>query len=641
MTAAAPPIPVLADTQPIRRAAPWFVLIFGVVFLQLAFATRQAFPAVWDTFFSAPLDRFARWAQANRRTHPLFTGFFVPLTNALKWALGAIQSFLEWVPWYVLVLAVVLLILSRTRDWKRAGVAGVAMLYPGLIGVWDSTIETVALMAISVIICVIIGIPLGVWAAFRPKLERAMRPFLDAMQTVPAPVYFLPMLIFFGVGPVAAAFATTIYALPPLIRLTTLGIRQVPSEAVEASEMFGSSRRQTLFKVQLPMALPTLMTGVSQSIMMALGIVVLATLLAAGGLGQDVMDTLRTRSTGRGLAVGLAIVAVAMVLDRVGRAIAESDPIRAWSRRATYIAVGALVAVVVAGRLLGWVAFPEVWGVEAFDPIDTTVTWARDNTSWLTRPFNDFVVGQIYVPTKDFLTETLAWPVLIFAAGWLAWRAKGWRLALFTGLAIALVGLIGLWAVSLDTLTQVIAAVVFALVIAIPVGVWTGRNPRIEAAIGPVLDAFQTIPSLVYIIPVVTLFTLGIMPGVIASVLYAMVPGIRITALGIRQVPPESIEASRTFGATPRQTMFGVRIPLAAPTILAAINQVIMMVLAMVIIAGLVGGGALGFAIISAVTRAETGNGFELGVAIVVMAMILDRLTQAWAAKARPPPAVV
>jgi ABC-type proline/glycine betaine transport system permease subunit len=135
----------------------------------------------------------------------------------------------------------------------------------------------------------------------------------------------------------------------------------------------------------------------------------------------------------------------------------------------------------------------------------------------------------------------------------------------------------------------------------------------------------------------VILFTVGAVPGIIASVLYAIVPGIRITALGIREVPEESVEAARTFGATPRQTMFGVRLPLAAPTIMAGVNQVIMMVLAMVIIAGLVGGGALGFETVRALTRNLYGLGFEVGLAIVLMAMILDRFTQAWAARLQPP----
>ena len=194
-----------------------------------------------------------------------------------------------------------------------------------------------------------------------------------------------------------------------------------------------------------------------------------------------------------------------------------------------------------------------------------------------------------------------------------------------------------MWALSLDTLTQVVAAVVLAVAIAVPVGIWAGRSPRIEALLGPFLDALQTIPSLVYIIPAVIFFTVGVVTGIIASVLYAIVPGIRITALAIREVPEESIEASRVFGATPRQTMLGVRVPLAAPTIMAGINQVIMMVLAMVIISGLVGGGALGFEAVSAVKRSDLGIGFEVGFAIVAIAMILDRSTQAVANRLRPP----
>lgn len=149
----------------------------------------------------------------------------------------------------------------------------------------------------------------------------------------------------------------------------------------------------------------------------------------------------------------------------------------------------------------------------------------------------------------------------------------------------------------------------------------------------------QTVPSLVYIIPAVILFTLGVVPGIIATVVYAMVPGVRITALGIKEVAEESVEASRTFGATPRQTLFGVRLPLAAPTIMAGVNQVILMVLAMEIIRGLVGGGALGFETVRALTRTLFGLGFEVGLALVLIAMILDRFTEAWAERLRPPSA--
>jgi glycine betaine/proline transport system permease protein len=385
------------------------------------------------------------------------------------------------------------------------------------------------------------------------------------------------------------------------------------------------------------MALPTILTGLTQTIMMALGIVVLAALIGAGGLGENVFQSLSQRRTGRGIGAGLAIVAVAMVLDRVWRSFAAPDPSQRVPKQWRRYALAGIAGLTIIGRVTGATEFPDVWKLSAFDPIDSAVRWARDNLSWLTRPFNDFFVGEIVVPVRDFLTNGLAWPVLIFVTAWLCWRVKGWKLALFGGASVAVIGLIGMWELSIDTLVQVMAATIISVAIAVPIGIWAGRKPRVEAAMGPILDGLQTIPSLVYIIPVVILFTVGVVPGLIASVLYAIVPGIRITALGIREVPEESVEASRTFGATPRQTMLGVRIPLAASTIMAAINQVIMMVLAMVIIAGFVGGGGLGFETIRALTRSLFGLGFEVGLSLVLMAMILDRYTQAWGERLQPP----
>lgn len=634
-------VQVLAD-QPVRLRSrslfAWGSLLVGVVALQVVFSRAEEFPAIWDTALSSPVDRFAAWARANRLIHPLFTNFFQPITASVNWALTTVEDILLWIPWFVLPI-LVFLVVARKGKWKVGLVAAAAMTYPGLVGLWDVTIQTLALMSIAVLISVGIGVPLGVWAALKPRVESALRPILDAMQTVPAPVYFIPMLLFFGIGRVPATIATVIYALPPAVRLTTLGINRVPRPAVEASQMFGSTKPQTLFKVELPMGMPTIMTGVNQTIMMALGIVVLATLLGAGGLGQEVMDGLSKRRTGRGLAAGLAIVAVAMVLDRVGRSVAEDDRTKKIPRSWIVGAIGGMAGLVALGKVFGFVEFPTVWGVEVLDPIDSVVLWARDNLSFITRPVNDFIVAGMLIPVRDFLVTTLSWPVLVFFTGWLCWKVKGIKLAIFAVVALLVVGFTGMWELSLQTLTQVVAGVFLAVLIAVPVGIWAGRKPRVEATLGPILDALQTIPSFVYIIPVVTLFSVGQVPGIIASVLYAIVPGIRITALGIKQVPEESVEASQTFGATKRQTMFGVRIPLAAPTIMAGVNQVIMMVLAMVIIAGLVGGGALGFETVRAVTRSETGLGFEVGLAIVVMAMILDRLTQAWAARLQPPSA--
>jgi glycine betaine/proline transport system permease protein len=628
---------MVTGAERLRRYAPWVILIAGVVILQIAYF-GDSFPRTWDRLISGPVDEFQAWARANRRTHPLFTSFFTPLSRSVGWALTTIEDFLKWLPWYVIPGATFLLI-ARTRRYWPAVVAALASIYPGIVGLWDVTMETLALMAIAVVICLIIGIPLGVAAAFSRRLDSAMRPVLDAMQTVPAPIYFIPMVLFLGIGRVPATIATVIYALPPIIRLTALGIRHVDKQAVEASTVFGSSRAQTLLKVQIPLAMPSIMTGINQTIMMALGIVVLATLLGAGGLGQEVMDALQQRSPGRGTAAGLAIVAVAMVLDRIGISLADTDRTHHVSWKATTVGVGALLVALFAGLALGWSDFPPVSDVSILAPIDRAVIWARDNLSFMTRPFNDFMVAKILVPARDLLTQVIAWPVLIFATAWVCWRMRGWKLALVAAALLTIVGLIGMWELSIITLTQVVAGVVLSVLIAVPVGIWAGRSRRIEAALAPILDALQTIPSFVYIIPVVMLFTISAVPGIIASVLYAIVPGIRLTALGIRQVSTETLEASTAFGATGRQTLFGVRIPLAAPTIMAGVNQVIMMVLAMVIIAGLVGGGGLGFETVRAVTRTETGLGFEVAIAVVTMAIILDRLTQAAGERLQPPSA--
>lgn len=637
MTASTARIEMVTGAERLRRYAPWVILIAGVVILQIAYF-GDSFPRTWDRLISGPVDEFQAWARANRRTHPLFTSFFTPLSRSVGWALTTIEDFLKWLPWYVIPGATFLLI-ARTRRYWPAVVAALASIYPGIVGLWDVTMETLALMAIAVVICLIIGIPLGVAAAFSRRLDSAMRPVLDAMQTVPAPIYFIPMVLFLGIGRVPATIATVIYALPPIILLTALGIRHVDKQAVEASTVFGSSRAQTLLKVQIPLAMPSIMTGINQTIMMALGIVVLATLLGAGGLGQEVMDALQQRSPGRGTAAGLAIVAVAMVLDRIGISLADTDRTHHVSWKATTVGVGALLVALFAGLALGWSDFPPVSDVSILAPIDRAVIWARDNLSFMTRPFNDFMVAKILVPARDLLTQVIAWPVLIFATAWVCWRMRGWKLALVAAALLTIVGLIGMWELSIITLTQVVAGVVLSVLIAVPVGIWAGRSRRIEAALAPILDALQTIPSFVYIIPVVMLFTISAVPGIIASVLYAIVPGIRLTALGIRQVSTETLEASTAFGATGRQTLFGVRIPLAAPTIMAGVNQVIMMVLAMVIIAGLVGGGGLGFETVRAVTRTETGLGFEVAIAVVTMAIILDRLTQATGERLQPPSA--
>ena len=664
-TGASAPSGPASPARPPRpaRHAWWAAGAIGVVAtiaLQLFYSGEAMFPDGWNLHIGDWVNERQRWVRDNRLSHPLWAWFFNPISDSIEWFLNSIADGLMWLPWFVLPLIVFLLI-ARTGKWGTAVLAAACVIYPAMVGLWEDFIATLTLMIVSVALSVILGIPLGILAAKRRRAETAIRPFLDAMQTIPSTVYLVPVVLFFGVGPVAAAIATVVYALPPMVRLTTLGIRQVPADTVEASQMFGANSRQTLLKVELPQAVPSIMAGINQTINMALGIVVIASFVAAGGLGQSVQQSLKFRSPGRGLVASAAIVCVAIILDRSVRSFlerpqrtpkgartdhegapAERSAVSSWRVATTgwrgwalaTVAVGAAIAI---GKAVGADAFPWEVGRNFADPVDTAVLWIRDTFDWLTQPINDFVVADVIVATKNFLLESTVWPVLVAVPAVLALFLRRWWLAIGSAVGVLLTGATGLWPESIDTLVQVIVAVIIAVAVAIPLGIALGRAPKAEKAFGPVLDALQTVPSMVYAVPFVMIFAVGPFPGLVASVLYAIPPGIRLTALGIRNTEGPAVEAATTFGATKRQVMWGVRVPLAMPSIILAVNQVIMMVLAMVIIAGFVGGGAIGFAAVEALTRPNTGLGIEVAIVIVAMAMILDRLTQALAQRFEPP----
>ena len=637
----------IGGTTPVERTARprWVVPAIGagvLVALQLVLAGVDRFPTRLYIHLADPIDDLQDWIQEHRLSHPLFKWFLEPFRRRVNDTLNSLTDLFVWLPWFTLPVVVFALI-ARTGRWRSAVFGGACMAFPGVVGLWEPAMETMSLMMVSVALAVVIGVPLGIWAALSDRANRIMRPVLDAMQTVPSTAYLVPAVLLFSIGQVPATVATVIYALPPVVRLTALGIRQVPHDTVEAARMFGSSRRQLLTKVQLPQAIPSIVTGINQTINMALGIVVIASLVGAGGLGEAVLESLRLRAPGRGLVIGAAIVSLALVFDRVTRSFIERPtPLpNAPSRRGRtmIVAAGIAVAVVVA-RATEWIDFPVSWGTDFADPIDDAIIWIRDNSRWLTKDVNDFIVRELWVRNTGFLKNTVAWPVLVLGTAALGWWVKGWRLALFCGAGVLGIGLVGLWAPAIDTLVQVLIAVVIAAAIALPLGIWLGRHPRAEAALSPFLDALQTIPSLVYAIPFVMIFAVGIVPGgIIASVLYAIPPGVRVSALGVRQVPASTIEAATTFGASRRQVLWGVRIPLALPAIMLAVNQVILMVVAMVIISGLTGGGGLGYLIIDTFTRTKIGQGVEVAVALTLMAMVLDRLTQGLAERFQPPAA--
>ena len=242
------------------------------------------------------------------------------ITELIRTPLVAIEHFLWWLPWWV-ILAIFVGGAWKFTSWKIALFATLGLVFIGVMGVWDDTMTTLAIVVVSVIVSLIIGIPLGISSAKSDRVYGIMRPGLDLMQTMPAFVYLIPAVFFFGLGKVPAVVATCIYAIPPCIRLTNLGIRQVPAETVEAGRAFGTTTLQLLFKIQLPLAIPSIMAGINQTIMMALAMVVICSMIGTAGLGLEVLKGIQRLDFGRAFIAGISIVIMAIILDRITQSL--------------------------------------------------------------------------------------------------------------------------------------------------------------------------------------------------------------------------------------------------------------------------------------------------------------------------------
>lgn len=245
------------------------------------------------------------------------------LSDHLLHVLVGLESLLRLLPWWLLLLLVGLLAWHASRSLTRALVLSALLALIGMLGLWDKLLQTLALVLVSTGLCVLIGVPLGILLATRPLARRLVLPVLDVMQTLPAFVYLIPVLMLFGLGKVPAVFATLVYALPPLVRLTELGLAQIDPSLLQAAHGLGASRWQRLRRIALPLALPSIMAGLNQSVMMALSMVVVASMIGARGLGEDVLAGIQTLNVGQGVEAGLAIVALAMVIDRISQAYGQ------------------------------------------------------------------------------------------------------------------------------------------------------------------------------------------------------------------------------------------------------------------------------------------------------------------------------
>ncbi|MBF6061124.1 ABC transporter permease subunit [Nocardia terpenica] len=608
-----------------------------------------------DTLALAPADTTGlhRWLSRvqtavgeHRGSSPIFTYLFNPVRAVIDGFAGALQDLIALpvdgrpVP-YIGWLGVVALLsyLAWVLGSGRVALltAGV-LLFAGLQGLWQETMETLALTLAAVAISLLIGIPLGVWAGVSGWFHRAITPVLDFMQIMPTFVYLAPLTLMFLIGPAAAVIATVIYAAPPVIRLTAHGIRAVPEDTREAVRSLGATGWQELRGTLLPMAKRTIVLGINQTIMCALAMVTIAALIAAPGLGQVVVQALSAQDVGSAFNAGLAIVLMAIVLDRATTAAS----VRMETRRRTMILGAAatvvavwlsytyqLVAIFPSSLTIGSRRLGLDLGTHMQSVANAVTKWVQSHLATATGDLKDVVTTWALNPLQTLLDSSPWWLTAIALVA-IALVIGGGRAALVTAACLGAIIAVGLWRDSMDTLAAVLVATVVVVALGVVVGVWMGRSGRVDRAVRPLLDAAQTMPSFVYLVPFLALFAASRFTGIVAAIVYAAPVSIKIMADGIRAVPPETIEAARSAGSSSWQVIAKVQLPMTARTLTLATNQGLIYVLSMMVVAGLVGGGALGYDVVAGFSQTSLfGKGLVAGVAIVLLGTVLDRTTAA------------
>ena len=678
--------------------APWVAVGVAVA---LCFALREEagyrwlarYPDEWQLPLADWINALMFWFLEVPGVRFVFRGTSAVLSHPMHW----VQDLLHWLPWPATIAAFAALAFAA-RGPGLALFTTFALLYMVVIGYWPESMNTLALVFLSIPMAVSAGLAVGI-AAFRSRrVHLVVRPTLDLMQTVPTFAYLIPILLLFGFGPVVGMIASAIYACPPMVRNVILGLERVPREVVESALMSGATRRQLLWWVQVPSALPTVMIGVNQTVMAALSMVIIAALIGSSeDIGWEVVSTMRKAAFGPSLLAGIVIALIAMIFDRISRGFA--DPRRlphaaGASRRERHRTLGIAVAAMAGLALLShFVAplreYPDAWsphrwlaaelsaGVtgittrhhELLDHIKNTVLFffllpLRVGFETAVRPhifgfsltpaviaayaalcalavagalrwwgWRAAVIAALSGLWLYFGMEKVPWPAFVLIVTVVAAQVGGLRLG-----ALALFGLLylastGIWSFAMKSVYLCGAAVLTSFVAGGLIGCWAAHSERLSGFVRPIGDTLQTMPLFVLLIPVLMFFQIGEFTAWLAIIMYAVVPAIRYTEHGLRHVPAEIVEAAASMGCTRRQILWQVKLPLAIPEIMLGLNQTIMFGLAMLVIAALVGTKGLGQQIYIALNAGDTGRGLVAGFGIALIAIIADRITQAWSAR--------
>ncbi len=547
--------------------------------------------------------------------------------------------FLGPIPWTAIAAAAAVLG-YWLGGWRMAALAGGTFVWTALIGQWKLAMQTMAVLTVAAPIAFALGLSLGIAAWKYDWFNRAIKPILSVLQTLPFFTYLLPAVIFFKVGPTAGAVATIVYAIPPMILMTTLGLKKVSPEIVEAGKMSGCTRLQMLFKVYIPAARTEILVGVNQVIMLCLAMVVLTAFIGMPGLGAKLLAMMGSFKLGRSFEIGVTIVLIAVMLDRMSKAWVVKQPEHfergtPWWQRNKYLllGIGAFIAFLVISQLVqvadhitrqqsfskGKEIDKLIKGFLNIDAVQAVTNWLRWFLNvWVLIPFRNAL---LWIPTPAFILAITAFSY------WLG----GKRPAIFATIFFTFVAMTGWWDRSIITLYAVISAVIISMFIGIPLGITASRSDKWANRILLVCDTAQTFPSFIYLIPAIMLFGVNDVAVIFSIVIFTTVPLTRYTIEGLRTIPPEMTEAADMAGATRRQKLLNVQLPLALPTMAVGFNQAIMFAFFMVIIAAFIGTQDLGQELQKTLAGTDLGKNFVLGMNVSLMALSFDMVIMSWA----------
>ncbi len=564
-----------------------------------------------------------------------------------SWDWATANPWARWtgLPWTVVAGGVAILGYAL-RGVGLALFAGLAFVYIGVFGQWEPSMQTLSFVLIAAPISVFLGLAFGVCAYRNKTVETILNPLLNVAQIMPHFAYLIPVTVFYGIGDHAGAIATIIFATPPMVRLTMLGLKQVPEEVAEAGRMCGCSNWQLLVKVLIPTARRDILLGVNQVIMQCLAMVVIASLIGAKGLGYDLLVALNRLRIGLALEIGVCIVLIAIVLDRLSLAWADkqTDYFADLSFTHRYKNTLIFAGVFLAGVILAYIGsfifkqgfnylylIPHNKGFTTESFWQAGVDWIWDTFFYALKGFNEWLIVEVLVPMKN---AYLGMPVvatftLVMGAGFIV---GGIRSALIVGGLLLFIALTEWWDRALITAYLMSAAVLISTVIGIVTGTICAQHPTSARFILTVCDTFQTFPSFIYLIPVMMLFGVTDTSVLIAIVVFATVPATRYTVEGLLSVPQSLLDAGAMSGVNRWQRLIYIEFPMSFPHIALGVNQTVVFALSMVIIGALIGTDDLGQLILKSLSdKAGVGNGLVLGLCVAFIGLAIDQILRTWA----------